>query len=115
LSEYSHPTTIYRKGTPIHVKGAILYNHFLKEYDLMNKYPMIQEGEKLKFTYLKSPNPFRDTVVSFPTRLPKEFNLQSYLDYDTQFEKSFIEPVKSILDCVGWKTEKQQTLDAFFG
>ena len=115
LSEYSHPTTIYRKGTPIHVKGAILYNHFLKEYDLMNKYPLIQEGEKLKFTYLKSPNPFRDTVVSFPTRLPKEFNLQSYLDYDTQFEKSFIEPVKSILDCVGWKTEKQYTLDAFFG
>ncbi len=115
LSEYSDSRTIYKKGTPIHVKGAILYNHYLKQYNIANKYPAIKEGEKLKFTYLKSPNPFKDTVVSFPTRLPKEFGLQEYIDYETQFEKTFIEPIKLILDCVGWKTEKTNTLEAFFG
>jgi len=114
LQEYADSATIYKKGTPIHVKGAILYNHFLKQHNLMNKYPLIQEGEKLKFTYLKTPNPFRDMVVSFPTRLPKEFELQKYIDYETQFEKSFVEPIKAILDCIGWKTERQNTLESFF-
>jgi len=114
LKEYSDSVTIYRKGTPIHVKGAILYNHFLKIHNLTTKYPLIQEGEKLKFTYLKAPNPFRDTVISFPNRLPKEFNLQEYVDYETQFEKTFLDPIKLILDCIEWKTEKQYTLEGFF-
>jgi DNA polymerase elongation subunit (family B) len=114
LKEYADSATIYRKGTPIHVKGAILYNHFLKQHNLTTKYPLIQEGEKLKFTYLKTPNPFRDMVVSFPTRLPKEFELQEYIDYERQFEKTFLEPIKLILDCIGWKTEKQYTLESFF-
>jgi DNA polymerase elongation subunit (family B) len=114
VSEYSDSTTIYKKGTPIHVKGAILYNHYLKQYNLTNKYPLIKEGEKLKFTYLKAPNPFKDMVFSFPTRLPKEFELQQYVDYDTQFEKTFLDPIKLILDCLDWKTEKTTTLEDFF-
>ena len=115
LSEYSDSKTIYKKGTPIHVKGAILYNHYLKQYNLTNKYPSIKEGEKLKFTYLKTPNPFKDMVVSFPTRLPKEFDLQEYIDYETQFEKTFIDPIQIILTCIGWNTEKKSTLEDFFG
>jgi hypothetical protein len=114
LKEYADSATIYKKGTPIHVKGAILYNHYLKQHNLTNKYPLIQEGEKLKFTYLKTPNPFKDMVVSFPMRLPKEFDLQPFIDYETQFEKTFIEPIKLILDCIGWQTEKQYTLESFF-
>jgi hypothetical protein len=81
---------------------------------LDKKYPLIQEGEKLKFTYLKVPNHFKESVVSFPGRLPKEFNLQEYIDYDTQFDKSFLEPIKVILDCIDWKTEKTNSLDSFF-
>jgi len=114
LITYSDPVSLYKKGTPIHVKGAILYNHFLKQYNLSNKYPLIQEGEKLKFTYLKMPNPFKDMVISYPGRIPKEFNLTEYIDYDTQFEKAFLEPVKVILDCMGWQAEKRSTLDSFF-
>jgi DNA polymerase elongation subunit (family B) len=115
LNEYSDAKTIYKKGTPIHVKGAILYNHYLKEYNITNKYPLLKEGEKLKFTYLKVPNPFKDTVISFPTRLPKEFELQNYVDYETQFEKTFIDPVQIILTSIGWNTEKKSTLEDFFG
>ena len=115
LSSYTDNVSLYKKGTPIHVKGAIIYNHHLKQMKLTNKYPMIQEGEKVKFTYLKVPNPFRDTVISFTTRLPKEFDIQSYIDYDTQFEKTFLDPLKVILDCMNWKTEKQNTLESFFG
>jgi DNA polymerase elongation subunit (family B) len=115
LKEYSDSATLYKKGTPIHVKGAILYNHFLKQHDLTTKYPLIQEGEKIKFTYLKTPNPFKDSVVSYPSRLPKEFGLQNYIDYDMQFEKTFLDPIKIILVSIGWETEKQSTLDSFFG
>jgi hypothetical protein len=82
---------------------------------LEKKYPRIQEGEKVKFAYLKQPNPFKDTVVSFPTRLPSEFGLQEYLDYDMQFSKSFLEPIKVILDCMEWSTEKKNSLESFFG
>jgi DNA polymerase elongation subunit (family B) len=115
LREYSDSVMMYKKGTPIHVKGAIIYNHYLKQMKLENKYPLIQEGEKLKFTYLKQPNPFKDTVISYPGRLPPEFGLHDYVDYDMQFQKAYLEPIKIILDCMGWKHEKVNSLDIFFG
>lgn len=114
IKEYSDSVTLYRKGTPIHVKGAILYNEMLKRKELTKKYPLIQDGEKLKFTYLKQPNPVKDIVISYPTRLPKEFELQEYIDYDMQFEKAFVEPIKVILDCINWQIEKVSSLDDFF-
>jgi DNA polymerase elongation subunit (family B) len=114
LNTYSDAVNLYKKGTPIHVKGAILYNHYLKQKNLTKKYPLIQEGEKLKFTYLKMPNPFKDTVISYPSRLPKEFELQEYIDYDMQFDKAFLEPIKVILDCMGWSTEKTSSIEDFF-
>ena len=115
LKEYSDSATLYRKGTPIHVRGAILYNYMLKEKNLTKSYPLIQEGEKLKFTYLKTPNPIKEDVVSFPVRLPKEMGLHEYVNYDLQFEKAFIEPIRVILNCIGWQTEKQSSLEDFFG
>ena len=115
LTEYSDSVMMYKKGTPIHVRGAILYNHYLKQYDLVKKYPLIQEGEKLKFTYLKVPNHFKEDVISYPGRLPKEFNLADYIDYETQFNKAFVEPVKVILDCLSWQVEKQNSIESFFG
>lgn len=115
LNVYSDSVSLYKKGTPIHVKGAIIYNHFVKKMNLTNTHPLIQEGEKLKFTYLKMPNHFKDSVISFPNRIPKEFGLQDYIDYDTQFEKSFIDPVKVILDCINWQIEKRSSLESFFG
>jgi len=114
LKDYSDSATLYKKGTPIHVRGAILYNHMLKEKGLTKSYPLIQEGEKLKFTYLKTPNPMKEDVVSFPVRLPKEFGLQEYVNYDLQFEKAYIEPIRVILNCIDWKTEKQSSLEDFF-
>jgi len=114
LSNYSDSLSLYKKGTPIHVKGAIIYNSNLKKFNLTKKYPLIQEGEKVKFSYLKMPNPFKDTVISFPSRFPKEFDMQQYIDYDTQFEKSFVEPIKVILTCMGWTTEKVSSLEDFF-
>jgi len=114
LATYSDSVTLYKKGTPIHVRGAILYNHNLKQFELTKKYPLIQEGEKLKFTYLKMPNPFKSDVISYPSRLPPEFNLDKYIDYDVQFEKAFLEPIKVILDCIGWSAEKTNSLEDFF-
>jgi DNA polymerase elongation subunit (family B) len=115
LKDYSDSANLYKKGTPIHVRGAILYNYMMKEKDLTKSYPLIQEGEKLKFTYLKTPNPLKEDVISFPVRLPKEFGLHEYVNYDLQFEKAFIEPIRVILNCIGWQTEKQSSLESFFG
>ena len=115
LKDYADSVIMYKKGTPIHVKGAILYNHHLVKMGLDKKYPKIQEGEKVKFTYIKQPNPFKDMVISYPGRLPVEFGLQQYIDYDLQFDKAFIEPIKVVLDCMGWSTEKRNSLESFFG
>mgnify|MGYP003704369063 FL=1 len=114
MQKYLSSSDIYIKGTPIHVRGAIVYNHHLKQLGLEKKYQKIQEGEKLKFTYLKMPNHFKEDVISFPARIPKEFELDEYIDYDLQFEKAFLEPIKIILDCMNWKTEKSNSLEDFF-
>ncbi len=106
--------TQYNKGTPIHVKGSIIYNNLLKAYSLDKKYDMIRGGDKIKFVYLKMPNPIKSPVISFPSVLPKEFNLDSYIDYDTQFSKTFLSPIEDILNCLNWKSEQQNSLDDFF-
>ena len=114
LKTYTDKAQIYTKGTPIHVKGALLYNYLLNKHNLSNKYPKVQEGEKLKFTYLIQPNPINDTVISYPTRLPTEFGLDNYIDYELQFEKAFLDPIKIILDCMNWQSEKTSSLADFF-
>lgn len=114
LKSWYDPVTLYRKSTPIHVKGGILYNHYLKEKGLTKKYPLVQEGEKIKFTYLKMPNPIKDIVISYPSKLPSELGLDSYIDYDKQFDKAFLDPIKVIINCMGWNTEKTSSLDDFF-
>jgi len=114
LKTYTDKAQIYTKGTPIHVKGALLYNYLLNKHNLSNKYPKVQEGEKLKFTYLIQPNPINDTVISYPTRLPTEFGLDNYIDYELQFEKAFLDPIKIILDCIDWQVEKTSSLADFF-
>ena len=114
LAKYRHPSEIYKKGTPIQVRGALLYNHYVKKYKIENKHPLIQEGEKIKFMYLKTPNPIHENCISFFGDLPQEFGLEKYVDYQTQFEKSFLEPLKNVLQCIGWKYEKVITIGSFF-
>ena len=114
LEKYRHRTDIYSKGTPIHVRGALLYNHYVKKHKIENKFPFIQEGEKIKFMYLKTPNPLHENCISFFGELPKEFGIEKYVDYQTQFEKSFLEPLKNVLQCIGWEHEKRITLRGFF-
>jgi DNA polymerase elongation subunit (family B) len=112
--KYQSSSSIYAKGTPIHVRGALLFNHYIKKNKLTNKYSLIQNGEKIKFCYLKKPNSIYENVISFIQEFPKELNLQQYVDYDLQFEKSFLEPLKTILDSIGWKVEKTSSLESFF-
>jgi DNA polymerase elongation subunit (family B) len=107
-------STIYEKGTPIHVRGALLYNYFIKEKKLDKKYAAIQNGEKIKFCYLKLPNPIRENVISYIQEFPKELGLDKYIDYELQFNKAFLEPMKVILDAIGWKIQKTTTLESFF-
>ena len=114
LDKYSDKHTIYTKGTPIHVKGSLLFNHMIKKNGLGKKYQEIGDGDKIKFALLKMPNPLHDTVISVLDELPTEFGLQQYIDYDAQFQKSFLEPIKSIMDTIGWDTEKRATLMSFF-
>ena len=114
LEKYRHRTDIYSKGTPIHVRGALLYNHYVRKHKVENKHALIQEGEKIKFMYLKTPNPLHENAISFFGELPKEFGIEKYVDYQTQFEKSFLEPLKNVLQCIGWKHEKTISIGSFF-
>jgi len=114
ISKYRSVNSIYEKGTPIHIRGVLLYNYYIKKNNLDNKYPVINNGEKIKFCYLKAANPIHENVLSFIQQFPKELNLNKYVDYELQFNKSFLDPLKTILQCIGWKTEKTNTLESFF-
>jgi DNA polymerase elongation subunit (family B) len=114
VNKYQSSSTIYTKGTPIHVRGALLFNHYVKEAKLTNKYSLIQNGEKIKFVYLKKPNTIHENIISFIQEFPKELNLDKFIDYELQFEKAFLEPLKSILDAIGWNVEKTVNLELFF-
>lgn len=111
---YADSKTIYKKATPIQVKGALLYNHYLNKYNLQKKYQSINDGEKIRFAYLKMPNPIRDKVIACPDNLPKEFGLESFIDYDTQFKKGYLDPINAILNAIGWSHEKRNTIEDFF-
>jgi DNA polymerase elongation subunit (family B) len=114
VRKYHSHSDIYVKGTPIHIRGALLFNHYIKEKNLTNKYSLIGNGEKIKFIYLKKPNIIQENIISFIQDFPVELGLDKYLDYELQFEKSFLEPLKSILDSIGWNVEKTVNLDLFF-
>ena len=114
VGKFSNPVTIYGKGTPIHVRGALLYNFHAKKSKITHKYPLIQEGEKVKFIYLRRPNKINENVISFFQTLPKEFGLDKYIDFDLQFQKSFLDPLQVIMDTINWKAEKIATLEDLF-
>jgi DNA polymerase elongation subunit (family B) len=113
LSKYKSRTDIYSKGTPIHVRGALLYNFYVRKHKIENKHALIQEGEKIKFLYLRTPNPIMENTISFMGRIPTEFNIEKYIDHKMQFEKSFYEPLKNVLNCIGWDSEKTISLLSF--
>jgi DNA polymerase elongation subunit (family B) len=114
LEKYHDDKSIYGFKTPIHVRGSLIFNHQITIQGLDKRYEKIKEGEKIKFIYLRQPNTIRSDVISFMSSIPKEFDLEKYIDYDTQFEKSFVEPLKIVLECINWKVEKQNSLEDFF-
>ena len=114
ISKYKSSNSIYEKGTPIHIRGVLLYNYYIRKNKLDNKYPVINNGEKIKFCYLKKANPIHENVISFIQQFPKELNITKYVDYELQFDKSFLDPLKTILQCIDWRTEKTNTLESFF-
>jgi DNA polymerase elongation subunit (family B) len=114
INKYNDRASIYKQGTPMHVRGSLLYNFYLKSNSLDNKYETIGEGDKIKFVYLKEPNIIKENVIAFITAIPEEFNLRQYVDYDTMFSKSFIEPLTTILNGVGWSSKPQASLEGLF-
>ena len=114
LEKYKSNADIYVKGTPIHVRGALLYNFYVKKNKVSHKYAPIQEGEKIKYIYLKQPNPMGENVVSFMGQIPKEFNVDKFINYNLQFEKCFLDPLKNVLQCIEWESERKVSLLQFF-
>ena len=106
--------TIYKKACPIHVRGALLYNHHIKSKGLDKKYELINNGEKIKFVYLKMPNPIKENVIAYANDLPKELDLHKFIDYNKQYDKAFVDPIKHLLDALEWEVEPTATLEDFF-
>lgn len=115
VKEYASRRDVYKSGTPIHSRAAILHNNLIDKLTLGEKYNKIANGDKIKFCYLKTPNHIKENVIGFLDFLPAEFNLNPYIDYDTQFEKAFLKPLEPIFDAIGWSVEHKATLEDFFG
>ena len=105
---------IYTKKTPIAVKGALIYNHLIEKYALGLKYQPIRDGDKVKFVYLKKGNPIGESVIAFVDKLPDEFKLREWVDYQTMFEKVFYKNMEILCQPLGWSPKKVETLDSIF-
>lgn len=114
MDTYKDPSSVYKKATPIHVRGSLLYNFHLKRLGLDKNYSTIQDSDKIKFVYLKPNNPICENVITFIDKLPYEFGLNSFVDYDTMFEKTFKDSVQGLVDVLEWTTESKPTLEDFF-
>jgi len=114
ITKYKDGVTLYKKGTPIHTKASIIYNNMVSTRGLTNKYSLIYDRDKIKFVYLKTPNPSLSPVIAAPRHLPKELNLDKFIDYDLMFEKTFLDPITAILDAIGWNVSDNSTLEGFF-
>ena len=118
VRKFYSDSSIYRKGTPMHIKGTLVYNHMIRERKLSRKYPIIQDGDKVKYLELRQPNPLGCNVITFSAKLPKELDILKYVDYDSQYEKSFIDPLSFITNQIGWNIDRsfgtQTTLEYFF-
>lgn len=115
LEKYTNDQTIYGSKTPIAVRGALVFNHHMKEFGLDSKYPLINDGERVKFIMLNKRNPFREDVIAFPSKLPVEFDINKYIDWETQYKKAFIAPLKKITSSIGWYIDKQPDPEFLFG
>ena len=114
VGKYADATTLYKKSTPMHIRGALMFNHYIKLKGISNKYNLINGGDKIKYIYLRTPNITGENVMSFLSEFPSELGLNNFIDYDIMYQKGFIDPLQGILDTVGWQTEKQATLFDFF-
>ena len=114
ITDWYDRKTIYKKSCPIHVRGSLLFNKYVKAAKIENTYELITNGSRIKFCYLRLPNPIKENVIAYPEALPKELKLHNYIDYDLQFQKTFLEPLNLILDSIGWTAEEQTTLEDFF-
>ena len=119
LKKWGDRSSVFKKGTPMHIKGALIYNHLLNKNKLTNKYPLIQDGEKIKYLLLKTPNVLQANVISFVSELPKEFDLHNMIDMEKQFEKSYVDPLEFIVEVIDWEIDRsygtQRTLESLFG
>lgn len=113
VKEHQSKDTIYKKGTPMNSRAAILYNYMLDKQGLKT-YTPIRNGDKIKYIYLYPNNPLKENIIGFVDVLPAEFKLHKFIDNDTQFDKAFLEPAKLILDAIGWNAEPVATLEDFF-
>ena len=114
LRKYKASSTVYTKGTPLHVRGTLLYNFHISKNKLEYKYPLVQEGEKIKYLHLRRPNKINENVISFLNTFPREIGLEGQIDRDAQFKKSFLDPLQIITSVIGWETERKTTLDFLF-
>ena len=118
INKYSDKSSIYASGTPIATKAALLHNAYIKKLNIDHQYPAIKEKDKMKFVFVKVPNPYgmggRDAVMGFINSPPIEFQLEKYIDRNKQFEKTFQEPLDNILQAINWKLNAEATLEEFF-
>lgn len=94
------------KSVPMHVRASKVMNDLIKRMNKESDYPLVVNGDKVKYVFLKEPNIIKSDVIAFKDpRMLEEFKLMKYIDYNRLFERTFINPVETLTNAIGWKLD----------
>jgi DNA polymerase elongation subunit (family B) len=110
--------SLFHKGTPVHVKAAIAYNDLVRYFKQDNKYGFINNGDKIRWVYLKT-NPLGLKVVAYkghedPPEIMKY--IDEHIDHDKIYSQAMTKKLQMFYDCLDWgkPVDEEQSIERFF-
>ena len=110
--------SVYKKGTPVHVKSAINYNSLLDYWYEGRKYEKITNGSKIKWVYLKNNEFGFDTIGYKGYEDPPQILdlIKTHIDHERMFQQAMSKKIGMFYKAMKWEkvVDNRKSIERFF-